>query len=94
MSSKRKIIMPTDEEDAAINRGIAQDPDTYEVPAEDFKKMKPLGTRGRPRVGTTKVLLSVRYDADIIEAFKELGEGWQTRMNDALREWLKEHRPA
>ena len=43
MSSKRKIMMPTDEEDAAINRGIAEDPDTYEVPAEDFKKMTRVG---------------------------------------------------
>lgn len=95
MSSKRKFIMPTEEEDAAINRGIAQDPDTYEVSAENFKNLKPLSALGLPRVATTpKVLLSVRYDADIIEAFKELGEGWQTRMNDALREWLAEHRLA
>ncbi|MFL9872336.1 BrnA antitoxin family protein [Paraburkholderia megapolitana] len=94
MSSKRKIVMPTDEEDAAINRGIAADPDTYEVPAEDFKKMKPLGIRGRPRLETPKVLLSVRYDADIVETFKATGDGWQTKMNDALREWLKDHQPA
>ncbi|MFP4889300.1 BrnA antitoxin family protein [Paraburkholderia sp. EG304] len=94
MSNKRKIVMPTDEEDAAINRGIAADPDTYEVPDEDFKKMKRLGARGRPRLDTPKVLLSVRYDADIVEAFKASGDGWQTRMNDALRDWLKDHQPA
>jgi uncharacterized protein (DUF4415 family) len=92
--SKRKIIMPTDEEDAAINRGIAADPDTYEVSEEDFKKMKRLGARGRPRLETPKVLLSVRYDADIVETFKATGDGWQTRMNDALRDWLKDHQPA
>jgi len=94
MSSKPKIIMPTDEEDAAINRGIAADPDTYEVPDEDFKKMKRLGARGRPRLETPKILLSVRYDADIVERFKATGDGWQTRMNDALRDWLKDHQPA
>jgi uncharacterized protein (DUF4415 family) len=94
MSSKRNLIAPTDEEDAAINRGIAEDPDTFEVPPEDFKKMKRLGARGRPRLETPKVLLSVRYDADIVERFKATGDGWQTRMNDALREWLKDHEPA
>ncbi|PVX86464.1 BrnA antitoxin family protein [Paraburkholderia unamae] len=94
MSSKRNIIMPTDEEDAAINRGIAEDPDTFEVSDEQFKKMKRLGARGRPRLETPKVLLSVRYDADIVERFKSTGDGWQTRMNDALREWLKDHEPA
>jgi hypothetical protein len=31
MSTKPKIIMPTDKEDAAINRGIAEDPDTFVV---------------------------------------------------------------
>lgn len=94
MSSKRNIIMPTDEEDAAINRGIAEDPDTFEVSDEQFKKMKRLGARGRPRLETPKVLLSVRYDADIVERFKSTGDGWQTRMNDALRDWLKDHEPA
>ncbi|RKR46298.1 BrnA antitoxin family protein [Paraburkholderia sp. BL17N1] len=91
MSNKRKIVMPTDEEDAAINRGIAADPDAYEVPAEDFRKMKRLGTRGRPKLDKPKVSLTVRYDADVVDAFKSTGDGWQTRMNDALREWLTEH---
>jgi uncharacterized protein (DUF4415 family) len=34
----------------------------------------------------------VRSDADVAEAFRATGEGWQTRMNDALRAWLREHR--
>ncbi|MFA7532654.1 MAG: BrnA antitoxin family protein [Castellaniella sp.] len=46
------------------------------------------GQRG-PQKAPRKVQTSVRYDADIIEAFKEGGPGWQTRMNDALREWLR-----
>ena len=41
MSSKPKILMPTDEEDAAINRGIAEDPDTVEVSAEQMRAMQP-----------------------------------------------------
>jgi len=28
---------------------------------------------------------------DLINAFKSDGPGWQTRMNNALREWLKAH---
>ncbi|WP_407520010.1 BrnA antitoxin family protein [Methylobacterium oryzisoli] len=39
---------------------------------------------GRPRSGSAKVLLSLRLDRDIVEAFKATGPGWQTRMNDAL----------
>jgi uncharacterized protein (DUF4415 family) len=47
--------------------------------------------RGRPKADSTKVALTVRYDADVVEAFKATGKGWQTRMNAALRDWLKTH---
>lgn len=35
------FILPTDEEEEAINRGIALDPDTWELSDEDFKRLKP-----------------------------------------------------
>lgn len=44
--------------------------------------------RGRPKAAAPKVALTIRYDADIVAAFRATGKGWQTRMNDALREWL------
>jgi uncharacterized protein (DUF4415 family) len=47
--------------------------------------------RGRPRSGHAKRALTIRYDADIVEAFRATGKGWQTRMNDALRDWLRDH---
>ena len=33
-------------------------------------------------------------DADVVDAFKATGKGWQTRMNAALRDWLKAHSAA
>jgi uncharacterized protein (DUF4415 family) len=47
--------------------------------------------RGRPPAEHKKQPLTVRYDADVVAAFKATGRGWQTRMNDALRDWLKDH---
>lgn len=47
--------------------------------------------RGRPALPITKVAVNVRYDQDVIDAFKADGDGWQTRMNAALREWAGEH---
>jgi uncharacterized protein (DUF4415 family) len=44
--------------------------------------------RGRPKAETTKRLISLRLDADIVERFRATGEGWKTRMNAALRDWL------
>jgi uncharacterized protein (DUF4415 family) len=46
---------------------------------------------GRPRTNTPKIFTGIRLDAEVLEAFRATGRGWQTRMNDALKEWLKEH---
>jgi uncharacterized protein (DUF4415 family) len=53
-----------------------------------------LVSRGRPKAETTKLALTVRYDVEVVEAFKATGKGWQTRMNAALRDWLKTHSAA
>lgn len=46
---------------------------------------------GRPKAESRKVLLSVRYSPEVVEYFRSTGKGWQTRMDNALKEWLKEH---
>jgi uncharacterized protein (DUF4415 family) len=51
--------------------------------------LKPKG--GRPRTNTPKVFTGIRLDPDVLEAFRATGKGWQTRMNNALKEWLREH---
>ena len=56
-----------------------------EASIEDKKR------RGRPAGADTKVSTTIRFDADVLAAFKAQGDGWQTRMNDALRDWLKSH---
>jgi uncharacterized protein (DUF4415 family) len=89
MSKPRKLIRNTPEEEAAIARGIASDPDTFVPTDEEFAQMKRRG--GRPKLANPKVAVTVRYDADIVEQFKAGGDGWQTRMNNALREWLTTH---
>ena len=42
--------------------------------------------RGRPAGSGTKVSTTIRFDADVLAAFKATGDGWQTRMNDTLKE--------
>lgn len=83
----RVLVMPTPEEDAAINAGIAQDPDTYELGAAEFKQLR----RGRPLGSGTKVQVTLRIDEDVVEKFKASGSGWQTRINDALKSWVQTH---
>ena len=50
-------------------------------------------TRG-PNRRPTKEQVAVRYSPDVLAAFRATGRGWQTRMDEALRDWLKDHSPA
>jgi uncharacterized protein (DUF4415 family) len=45
--------------------------------------------RGRPKIDAPKISTTLRLDAEVIAQFKAKGPGWQTRINAALREWLK-----
>ena len=49
----------------------------------------PVLKRGRgPQVAPTKVLTSIRLDSDVLEFFKSLGDGYQSRINATLRKEL------
>ena len=79
---KTDDIEPTLDEDAAINRGIAADPDNPELSDEFFKRAK----RGRgPQKAPVKERITIRLDADIAEHFRGSGPGWQSRINETLR---------
>jgi uncharacterized protein (DUF4415 family) len=42
--------------------------------------------RGRPPVAIKRPTLNMRVDADVLDAFKATGPGWQTRINAVLRD--------
>ena len=49
-----------------------------------------VGQRGQQKK-PTKVPMTLRYSPEVIQYFKETGAGWQIRMNEALKEWIKSH---
>ncbi|XBQ17309.1 MAG: BrnA antitoxin family protein [Oceanicaulis sp.] len=55
--------------------------DIPELTEEDF-------ARGVWKPGFGKKQLTVRFDADVIEFFKQGGRGYQTRMNAVLRAYM------
>lgn len=45
--------------------------------------------RGRPAGSGTKEQVAIRFDRDVLVALRASGPGWQTRVNEVMREWLK-----
>lgn len=46
--------------------------------------------RGRPHLARPKISTTIRLSPEVIEHFKADGRGWQTRIDEALREWIRE----
>jgi uncharacterized protein (DUF4415 family) len=72
-----------------------KDPNDSPELTEDFFKNADLyegtklKTRGKPKSASPKEPVKLRLDADVLAALRASGEGWQTRINDALRASLK-----
>lgn len=75
-----------------------------ELTAADMKRMRPahdalpesvrrkLGLRG-PQKAPTKQRITIRLSPDVVERFRATGDGWQTRVDAALKDWLRSHTP-
>jgi len=50
------------------------------------------GLRRRgPQKAPTKTLISMRYSTEVLDFFRATGPGWQTKMDEALKQWIREH---
>ena len=97
MNANAKLIRPTPEEDAEINRGIEQDPDNPEWTDADWLDARPAAEvvpaivddyvrrhRG-PQKTPVKQMVSIRLDQEVLDGLRAGGPGWQSRANDILR---------
>ncbi|MBB3332582.1 uncharacterized protein (DUF4415 family) [Halomonas campaniensis] len=79
-----------------------KDGEVRELTDADVKRMRPMsevlpgdlqrtiGQRGKQR-SPTKVKTSIRLSPEVIEHFKAEGEGWQRRIDQALKRYIREH---
>ena len=97
--SGKKIIIPNDEEDAEITRQAIEE-GTYHSnkelaqfkPASEFKEMSGiLKSTGRPKSDNHKKPVSIRLSPEVVDYFKGTGKGWQTRMDEVLKDYVSHH---
>jgi len=67
--------------DRQIGDAIAQDPDWTEAGELDWSKAVLV-------VPPKKKAISIRVDEDVLDFFKEHGEGYQSRINSVLRSFM------
>ena len=76
-----------------------------ELTVVDMKRFRPakealpgpllakLKARG-PQKAPVKERITIRLSPEVVQPFRATGEGWQTRVDAALKDWLKSHEPA
>jgi len=115
----RRLLMPSDEEDAAITAAALSDPDNPPLTDEELAQMRPAREvlspalyaaltdkthpvkfvpvtaaedaarqkrMGRPPLANPKEQINIRLSAQVLAAFRATGKGWQTRIDDLLKE--------
>ena len=97
--------MQADSKSLSKSPVIKADGEVRELTADDLKRFKParevlplalqksLKIRGAQKT-PTKISTTIRLSPDVLAAFKSEGNGWQTRIDTALKDWLRTHSPA
>jgi uncharacterized protein (DUF4415 family) len=88
---KAGTIYPSIEEDIAITKAALSDPDSIPLTDAEWEIIKPTLKVGRPKAEITKERISIRLSKDLLAQFRATGDGWQTRMDVALRQYINEH---
>ena len=72
---------------------VAVDGGGYQAVRAALAATRRPGQRG-PGLRPPKVAINIRLSPEVLNAFKATGDGWQTRVDGALKEWLSTHTPA
>jgi uncharacterized protein (DUF4415 family) len=59
------------------------------LPVEEQEKLRSLKQRRGPQQAAPKELISIRLSQDVVSQLRASGRGWQSRVDEHLREWLK-----
>ena len=88
-SRKKTVSMPSAAQDRLITAAALSDADARPLTSRQLGAMVPLKSlRGRPPLANKKLLVSIRYSPEVLEYFRATGDGWQSRMDSVLKEYV------
>jgi uncharacterized protein (DUF4415 family) len=96
-SIKKNLVDPDDAPELTgeeLDRGVWRIKNKVVSPEKGKAAFAEKLRRGRPPIEEPRKAINIRLSQDVLDTFKATGKGWQTRVNDALREWIKTHTPA
>ena len=80
----------TPKEKAALAKAVVVKKGGYPPVQAALAAKRKQGQRG-PQRSPTKQAVSIRYSPEVLDYFKATGAGWQTRIDNVLREWVAKH---
>ncbi len=94
---KPNTVIPSVEEDVMITEQAREEGTLHDDEAlEQFRSFEDsalpdslkAATRGRPKADVTKDSITIRLSPEVTAYFRSTGKGWQTRLDDVLREYV------
>jgi len=90
MKKRAQLTQPDGEVRELGAEDIAQFRPAHEVLPENVQRDLGIRVRG-PQKAPTKIPTTLRLSPEVAAAFRATGPGWQTRIDNALKDWLKTH---
>ena len=86
--------LPKIDEDGEVGDLSVVDATAFRPAAEVLPTtlLKKIGLRG-PQKAPVKERITIRLSPDVVQTFRATGDGWQSKIDAALRDWLTTHSP-
>ena len=81
----------TPETRARLREIAKREPDMTDTDAPDVTELLAQGKVkliGRPKKAVTKKPATIRFSPDVLTRLRQMGRGWQTKVDQVMREWL------
>lgn len=99
MKNSRNIRPPIINDDGEIRELDKEDfplfrPAKEVLPPDLYEGLVSLKKGRGPQKAPTKTAISIRLSEEVLQYFRKTGMGWQTRIDDVLKEWVRQQEAA